>query len=155
MPGPVRLLLALALVAGALAGCGGGGGVKEANTYVDEVNRAQNRFASTIDSLGTRITSRSTPADDRATLGRFEAAADRALADLRAARPPDQVRSQHAQLIAALEGYGTEVKHASEDISSGSASRLLGAQEELAKANADVAQKINATIAAINQKLSK
>jgi hypothetical protein len=155
MPGPVRVLLLFALVASALAGCGGGGGVKEANTYVDEVNRAQNRFASTIDTLSTRITSTSTPADDRATLGRFEAAVGRVVTDLRAVHPPDQVRGQHAQLIAALEGYGTEVKQVSEDISSGSASRLLGAQEELAKATADVSQKINATIAAINHKLSK
>lgn len=155
MPGPVRLLFALALVAGALAGCGGGGGVKEANTYVDEVNKAQNRFASTIDTLSTRITATSTPADDRATLGRFEAAVDRVVTDLRAVQPPDQVRSQHMQLIAALERYGTQVKQVTADISSGSATRLLGAQEELAKATAEVSRKINTTIAAINQKLSK
>jgi hypothetical protein len=155
MPGPVRLLLALALVAGVVAGCGGGGGVKEANAYVDEVNRAQTRFAGTIDSLATRITSTSTPADDRITLGRFEAAVDNVVADLRAVHPPEQVRGQHAQLIAALEGYGTEVKKVSEDIASGSASRLLGAQEELAQATATVSQKINMTIAAINRKLSK
>ena len=152
---PVRLMLALALLASAVAGCGGGGGVKEANTYVDEVNKAQTRFAGTIDTLSTRITSTSTPADDRATLGRFEAAVERVVADLRAVHPPAQVRAQHAQLVAALEGYGTEVTKVSEDISSGSASRLLGAQEELATATAQVSQKINTTIAAINRKLSK
>jgi len=155
MFGPARLLFALALVASAVAGCGGGGGVKQANVYVDEVNKAQSRFAGTIDTLATRITSTSTPTDDRATLGRFQAAVDRGIADLRAVHPPDQVRGQHAQLIAALEGYGTEVKRVTEDISSGSATRLLGAQEELAKATADVSRKINVAVAAINQKLSK
>jgi hypothetical protein len=154
MSGPVRLLFALALVGVALTGCGGGG-VKEANTYVDEVNKAQNRFASTIDTLSTHITSTSTPTDDRATLGRFQAAVDRVVTDLRAVHPPDQVRNQHAQLIVALESYGTELKQVTADISSGSATRLLGAQEELAKATADVSRKINTTIAAINHKLSK
>src|SRR3954447_19002259 len=155
MPRPVRLLLALALVASALAGCGGGGGVKEANTYVDQVNKAQNRFAATIDSLSTHIKSTRTPAEDHATLRQFQAAGARVVADLRTVHPPDQVRGQHAQLIAALEAYGTEVKQVTKDISSGSATRLLGAQEELAKATADVSRKINVAVAAINQKLSK
>ena len=155
MLGRVRPLLLLAVATAAFGGCGdSGGGVKEANAYVDAVNRSQNRFASTIDTLSTRITSTSTPTQDRATLARFQAAVDRVVGDLRAVDPPDEVRAMHARLIAAMEGYGGEVRQVSEALASGSATRLLQAQEKLARATADVSQKINTTIAAINRELS-
>lgn len=153
MPVPVRLLLLVALVAGPLSGCGGAGKVKEANTYVDAVNQAQTRFATTIDTLSTRITSTSTPAEDRATLGRFQAAVDRVVGDLRVVDAPDDVRGLHAKLISVMEAFGTEVREASGDLASGSASRVLAAQEKLATATADVSRQINATIAAINRRL--
>jgi len=137
-----------------MAGCGGGGGVKEANTYVDKVNAAQNRFASTIDSLSAQITSTSTPAEDKATLAHFQDAVDRVVKDLHAVKPPEKVQADHAQLIAAMEGFGGQVHEVSAALSSGSATKLLEAQQQLAKATADVSQKINATIAAINRKLA-
>ena len=154
MPGPVRALLCILLAAGLLAGCGGGGGVKEANKYVDAVNKAQNRFASTVDSLSARITSTSTPAEDRATLSKFQGAVDQVVGDLRAVDPPDKVRDLHTRLITAMKDFGAQVREVSSALSSGSATRLLAAQEQLAKATAEVSQKINATIAAINRKLS-
>src|SRR3954463_8350162 len=48
-----RFVLLGAVATALFSGCGGGGAVKEANTYVDDVNRAQNRFADTIDTLST------------------------------------------------------------------------------------------------------
>jgi hypothetical protein len=56
-------------------------------------------------------------------------------------------------MIAAMRGFGDQVWEVSDARSSGSASRLLAAQEKLARATAEVSQKINATIAAINAKL--
>jgi hypothetical protein len=148
------MLLLVLVAAGLLAGCGGGGGVKEANSYVDAVNKAQTRFASTVDSLSAQITSTSTPAEDRATLGKFQGAVEQVVGDLRAVDPPDKVRDLHARLITAMKDFGEQVREVSSALSSGSATRLLAAQEQLAKATAEVSQKINATIAAINRKLS-
>ena len=153
MPGPLRPVLFLIIAAGLLAGCGGGG-VKEANNYVDAVNSAQSRFANTVDSLSEKITSTSTPAEDRATLGKFQDAVDKVVGDLRAVDPPEKVRGLHSQLIAAMKDFGEQVSQVSSALSSGSASRLLAAQEQLASATAEVSRKINSTIAAINRKLS-
>lgn len=153
MPAPARTLVLLALCVGAFAGCGGSDKVDQANSYVDSVNRAQNRFASTIDSLTRQITTTSTPAQDKATLARFQAAVDRVVGDLRAVDPPSEVRDLHGNLITAMQDFGKQVQEVSEALSSGNTTRLLAAQEQLAKATATVSQKINTTIAAINRKL--
>ena len=155
MAGPARVLLAALLVAGLLSGCGGGGKVKEANRYVDAVNRAQTHFATTIDQLSKRITPKSTPTEDRATLQGFEAAVDRVVSELRAIRPPDRVKALHAKLVALLTTFRDQVDRSRTDLTKGTATALIAAQEGLAKATADVSSGINATVAQINTALDK
>jgi hypothetical protein len=155
MAGPARVLLATLLVAGLLSGCGGGGKVKEANRYVDAVNRAQTHFADTIDQLSKRITPQSTPAEDRTTLQGFDDAVDRVVGELRAIRPPDGVTALHTKLVALLTAFRGQVDRSRADLTKGTATALIAAQEGLAKATADVSSGINATVAQINTALNK
>lgn len=154
MPGPARLVVSLLLVAGLLAGCGGSG-VSEANRYVDAVNRAQNRFAATIDRLSTSITPTSTAAQDTRTLHDFDTALGQVIADLRAVKPPDRVRSLHARLIGEIAGFRSEVARAGAALHSRDAAEVLSAQSRLTKATTQVSGQINQTIAQINRKLRK
>jgi hypothetical protein len=155
MAGPARVLLAALLAAGLLSGCGGGGKVKEANRYVDAVNRAQTHFAGTIDQLYNQIPPKSTPAEDRATLQGFEAAVDRVVRELRGIHPPDRVKALHARLVALLASFREQVDRSRSDLAKGSATALISAQERLAKATSDVSSGINATVAQINTALNK
>ena len=101
---PVPLVVALALVA---SGCGSD--TKEANDYVDAVNKAQNDFATKFDQLSGQITSTSTAAQDRQTLDGFKQAIDKVVADFRAVKAPDKVKPLHDQLISEISAYGREI----------------------------------------------
>jgi hypothetical protein len=155
MVGPARALLAALLVAGLLSGCGGGGKVKEANRYIDAVNRAQTHFADTIDQLSKRITPQSGPAQDRATLQGFGDAIDRVVSELRAIHPPDRVKALHARLVSVLSTFRAQVEQARADFAKHTASAFIAGQELLSKSTADVSNGINATVAQINTALDK
>ncbi len=153
----LRLLALLALCSAALvaAGCGGGADVKSSNAYVDDVNKAQTDFAKTIDSLSGRITQKSTPAEDHATMRNFTTAVGRVVTDLKAIKPPDKVSALHSRLVSEISGYGRQVDAAAASLTSRNADRLLAAQQQLLKATSTVSGQINTTIAAINTKLHK
>jgi hypothetical protein len=148
----LSLVVVMALLAGAAGGCADGK-VKEANAYVSAVNEAQSGFAATSDRLLGEITPESPSKRDRAVLARFYAAVDRFVAQLRAIDPPARVKSLHERLTAAMIGFGTSLRSAGADITSGRAGRILDGQQELVAATAGVAKTINATIAAINTAL--
>ena len=81
-------MIAVAAIFGATA-CGSDDAAKQRNTYVDEVNRAQNNFAQSFKSLSRQITSTTTPGRGRKTLQGFEDAVDAVVVDLRRIDPPD------------------------------------------------------------------
>lgn len=151
--GVVAVLAALLLTAG-LAACGGGDdSVKEANAYVQQVNKAQNQFAQTIQRINRQVTSDSTAAEDRETLGEYIAAVDRVVKRLRAIDPPEAVAPQHQKLVRAIDDYGTEVESAATSLKNPTATRLLDAQQTLLDATETVTRQINTTINQINTKL--
>jgi hypothetical protein len=145
---PAIVLACLGLV---LAGCGKD--VGHSNAYVDEVNRAQSRFATTSDQLANRITATSTTVQDRKVLAGFGTAVDSVVRRLRGVDPPDDVDRLHGQLIAAIDGYGDEIEKARAALRSNSAARIIAAQTELVSAITAVSARINRTIDQINRQL--
>jgi hypothetical protein len=145
---PVLIVAALALVA---AGCGTD--TKEANDYVDAVNKAQNSFATKFDELSGKITSTSTAADDRETLDGFRQAIDKVVADFRAVKAPDKVKDLHGKLIAEVSAYGKEIDKAKGAFADDDPQAIVKAQADLVSAVTRVQSQINQTIADINKKL--
>jgi uncharacterized protein DUF6376/uncharacterized protein DUF7018 len=145
---PVLIAAALALVA---AGCGTD--TKEANDYVDAVNKAQNAFATKFDELSGQITSTSTAAQDRKTLDGFRQAIDKVVADFRAVKAPDKVKDLHGKLIAEVSAYGREIDKAKGAFSNDDPQAIVKAQADLVSAVTRVQSQINQTIADINKKL--
>jgi hypothetical protein len=145
---PVSIVVALALAA---SGCGSD--TKEANDYVDAVNKAQNDFATKFDQLSGQITSTSTAAQDRQTLDGFKQAIDKVVADFRAVKAPDKVKPLHDRLIAEISSYGREIDKAKGAFSDDDPQAIVKAQADLVSAVTRVQSQINKTISDINKKL--
>jgi hypothetical protein len=145
---PVLVVVACVLL---IAGCGSDS--KQANTYVDAVNKAQNNFASTFDRLSGEISSKSTPAQDQKTLDGFKAAVDKVVVDLRAVKVPSKVKDLHGQLVGEIAAYGAEIDKAKAAFADGDPQVIVKAQGDLTSAVTRVSAQINRTIDAINKKL--
>jgi hypothetical protein len=141
-------LLAVAL----LAGCGSNG-IDEANTYVAAVNRAQNRFAGTMDRLSGRISSSSSLRADAQVLHTFDTALGQVLVQLRAAKPPAKVAPLHRRLVGEMDAYGAEIRREARVLRHKDTTQLVAAQQRLLSATDQVSRTINATIDQINTKL--
>lgn len=148
---PAALVAALACLALAFAGCGGGSTARD-NAYVAKVNQAQNAFARKVKRLSGRVTDRSTPREDEATLRSFTAAVDQVVVRLRRIDPPQSVAGLHAALVRDMGAYADEVRSAAASLRSKTADPLRS-QQRLLKATSTVNAQINHTIHAINQKL--
>jgi predicted small secreted protein len=152
-PGSRLLCLLLAACALGLAACGGSGDDGGAR-YVERVNKAQQEFAARVDRLSEGITATSSAANDRRTLRSFEEAVDEVGGDLRAIRPPGQVKGLHARLITAVDGYGADVQRAADALTSKRPEQLRAAQRDLAQATTAFGTTLNRTIDEINRELS-
>jgi uncharacterized phage infection (PIP) family protein YhgE len=142
------LVLVVVLLASAC-----GSDTKQANDYVDSVNKAQNDFAATFDKLSSKITSTSTAQQDRQTLDGFKEAVDKVVADLKEVEVPDKVKDLHGQLVAEISDYGTEIDKAKQAFSGNDPQAIIKAQTQLVSAVTRVSAQINKTIDAINKKL--
>ncbi len=130
------------------AGCGGDDtGAK--NTYVGQVNKAQEEFAATFERLAGQITATSSAADDRRTLRGFQKAIDATTADMRAIRPPAEVKNLHADFVDELAGYGDAIAKAEKGL--GAANNVT----DISKAQADLAQSTSRTSAAVNRTIAE
>jgi hypothetical protein len=152
MPKLIRVALVAALALSLVAtGCGTDN--KQKNAYVDAVNKAQTDFSTTFDKLSSRITSTSTPHQDRQTLQGFEDAIGSVVRNLRAVKAPASVKPLHQRLITEIAGYGAEIATAKKAFASRSASKIVKAQTDLVSAVTAVSAQINKTIDQINTKL--
>ncbi len=143
--------LTLLALAALLVGCASE--ASEKNSYVHQVNQAQKHFATTVTRVSTAITPTSSARDDRRTLGRFEAAIDGIVGDLRRIEVPARVRREHARLVSAMSGFGTDVHEANVALRKPDRRTLAEAQRHIARATATVNVRINAAIRAINDRL--
>ena len=156
MSGLLRPLALVALLAGAtaLAACGGGDDEREAkNAYVAEVNTAQTEFASRITTVSQQITEKSSPTQDRRTLQRFETAIEAVVKQLRAIEVPEDVETEHKQLVDAMTDFGGEIAKATDALRDPDTRSIAEAQRAVTVATQTVNGQIDAAIAAINSKL--
>jgi len=155
MPSLLRLLALVALLAGAtaLAACGGDDEREAKNAYVAEVNTAQEEFASRITTVSQQITDKSSPAQDRRTLQRFETAIEAVVERLRAIDVPDDVETEHEQLVDAMTAFGAEIGKATDALRNPDTRSIAEAQRAVSLATQTVNGEIDAAIAAINSKL--
>ena len=150
-----RPLAAVALACALATSSCGGSGDDNGERYVEQVNRAQEAFATRVDELSAGITATSSAARDRRTLRSFQQAVDDVGGDLRRIRPPSEVRALHGRLVSAVDGYGDEVQQATRTLqTSRSPARLRGAQRELARATTSFGATLSRTIEEINRELS-
>ena len=154
MAGPARALLAALIACGLLAGCGGGGKVKEANRYINAVNSSQRRFADDLNRVSARITAKTKPADERTILTGYTRAVERATTAMRAIDPPSDVRDLHARLIVTVKDFAAAIEVARRELATRDATKIIDAQERVPQATTKVFREINGTLAAINRRLA-
>ncbi len=138
-----------------LAACGGGDDREAKNEYVRQVNAAQNEFAQTVSTVSERITNKSSSSQDRKTLQQFQTAIDDVVTDLRAIKVPDTVKSEHEQLVKAMNGFGAEIRKATLALRNPDENTIAEAQRTIQSATQTVNVRIDAAIAAINSKLGQ
>lgn len=154
MTRPLRAALLIFTFAAAAFAAGCGGDAEERNAYVDQVNRAQQSFADTVQELSGQITEQSTTDSDRKTLRRFESAIDGVVEELRSIEPPEEVATQHAELVETMDGYGDEVSAAVDALEEEEEpEELVSAQRQLLEATRRVSADINRSIGEINGRL--
>lgn len=146
------LALVLLACAAAVGGCASGK-VREANDYVNAVNKAQSSFAATSAQLLTKISPGGAISSQKVTLQRFYSAVDGFVGQLQAIKPPARVRALHDRLIVAMQTFGRSLRSAGAAIVSRNAVRILTGQQQLASATTSVSQTINKTVLAINAAL--
>ncbi len=102
----VRALAIAVLCAAVLAGCGGDDSAATSE-YARAVNVVQDRYQRSAARVQAAVdTAISTPAQQRRALDRLDAAVDRAVAALKAIKPPDGLAPAHGRLVEALSAYG-------------------------------------------------
>jgi hypothetical protein len=145
------VLAALVLSLFLLAGCGGD--TKAKNDYVAAVNRAQSDFVAVVDDSESRISGNATDAETATQLGMIRTAAAKVVTELRAVKPPGEVRKLHADLVKEAQGLVTAFDKAAAAYQSGDPSKILSAKVDLSKDVSHVNTQLNATIQALNNKL--
>ncbi len=147
------LLVVLLAACAALTACEGTSADAK-NAYVREINAAQDRFATSVTQATRLITPESSPAQDRRTFDRFQAAIVDVIGTLRAIEPPDDVEREHAQLIAALTGFADDIADARKSIRAHTTTAIAEGQRKLGAATITVNEKLRRVTEAINEKLS-
>jgi hypothetical protein len=144
----IRRGLALALLAAVtLAGCGGGDDKdgQADRAYIDQVNRAVQRFAREAKQL---------PAGFEAdTLHTYSATLERTAEDLRAITPPDSVATLHQDLAGDVSTYADAIEAAASAPLSKDPDQVVAAQQALLKATATANREVNRTLREIGRRL--
>jgi ABC-type enterochelin transport system substrate-binding protein len=154
MLGALRIVALIALLLGAVAlgACGGNDDREAKNTYVRELNAAQQEFAANASKVSDNGRSGSV-GQYRLTVERFEKTIERFASKLRAIQVPSAVKAEHEQLIAALTRFGTDFQKAAGVLKNPSAGAVSQAKSDLTSATQRANARIEAAAAAIDSKL--
>jgi hypothetical protein len=100
------------------------------------------------------VTRTSTPLADSRALAAYRAAAQRAVGELQAIKPPDGVAPLHRELVDRVAAYDRELERAERAFLARDSARVLEARTDLTTATRRTGDRINDTIARINAKLA-
>jgi hypothetical protein len=154
MRGALRGVLVVALALSVIAAAGCGGDTKAKNEYVTAVNKAQSDFVAVVDDSESRIGGNASDQDTATQLDMIGTAAAKVVVELRGIKPPGSASTLHASLVREAEGLVAAFKKAADAYRSGAPSKILTAKVQLKKDITRVNRQLNATIHALNQKLS-
>jgi hypothetical protein len=147
------LLVAVLALAGA-TGCSGSN--SDENAYVDQLNKVQNDFAS---SVAKALSSEPSQLDGKAqaiqSLGGLETAMDKLIADLKVVDPPSKVESLHHELISEMQRFHVHVQDAVASLTSSDPQVIVDAQAQVATEAGQFGTTIRKTISGINDKLQE
>lgn len=144
-------LCALALAVGAV-GCGSDDTAQK-NAYVEQVQKAVERFENRFAALQGTVEAVSTPGQTRATLDELRAAADRAHDDLDGIEAPEDVAGLHRRLVAQVAGYEDVIARARRGLASNDPGVVLKARTAYSTDGSRVSRSIAGTIEQINEVL--
>jgi hypothetical protein len=154
MRGALRGVLAVALALSVIAATGCGGDTKAKNEYVSAVNKAQTDFVAVVDDSESRIGANASDQETAKQLDAIRAAAATVVVELRGIKPPGSARTLHMSLVHEAEGLVAAFKKAAGAYHSGDPSKILNAKVQLKTDIEAVNRQLNATIQALNRKLS-
>jgi hypothetical protein len=147
-------LLPLAAIALIGLGCGSDNAkIQSNNTYVNQVNSAQQVFQSTASRISSLITPTSTPASDAASLQRLGTTLDGTVSAFKAARPPAGIASLHQQLIDEVQRYATSVHAAAAKVGTETPAQETVTLRKLVADIQAIDSQFNSTVDSINKKL--
>jgi hypothetical protein len=141
-------LMAVGLIA---AGCGSD--TQSSNDYVSAINKVQTNFANDVKKVRADSSGPDPAAAAKKTFAKLQVAINRAVADLKAVKPPDKVKALHSQLISQMRQFDTEVKAAGDSLSAKDPNTIQTAQSKFAASSSTLGPRIAQTIGAINKKL--
>lgn len=148
----MRRLAIVTLAAASLGGCASDSGARD--DYVKQVDAVQARFHRSFQRVQVTIdTPTSTATQERRALGGLRKAVDRAVADLRAVKPPGAVAALHRRLVQALEAYGPVIAARRAASASRIPRELIAASTSFASGSEAVNTRVQRAIDAINAKL--
>lgn len=149
----VASLVAPILAVMALAACGGGSTTKEKNAYARQVNAAQMKFASTVETVAQQTGQANSVTQQQRTLRRFETAIEGVVGDLRRIDAPSEVSKEHEQLVSVMRRFGDDIGQANDAMRSPTPLGIESARRRLKSATQSVNARVDAAVAAINVKL--
>jgi hypothetical protein len=152
-----RATLALLALAGAAligAGCGSNNAqIKKNNAYVDQINSAQQTFATAATTIGGLITPTSTPASDAAALRTLATTLGATATAIRSATPPSNLVSLHQQLTGEIQAYATAVGNAARKVGSETPQQETATLRQMRINIQKITSQFSSTVDAINKKL--
>jgi hypothetical protein len=150
----IAALMVPVLAALVLGACGGGANdVEKKNTYVRELNAAQSDFRS----RAQEISKQPMPVEHAGKVHfvqRLAGAVDQVVATMRGITVPGDVRAEHRQLIDAMTGFRADIQKLTQTFRGGDARKLPAALAAFKAAQLKADSRVDATIAAINSKLT-
>jgi hypothetical protein len=163
----LALLAAAVLALGAAAcgsdddsGAGGGSGDAAESSdseplskpeYEQQLNKAQTDFAAKAGKLD--LANPSSPKDFKNSLDKLVVLIDDLTQRLEKFEPPEQVGSQHDELVGLLEGYGETIEAEKGGLDSDEQKEVVDAADKLGKASTTFSANFSKTVNQINKRL--